>query len=610
MIKKSIATENNTAEAQLFTRRIWVVAILLLLLLMGIVVRLFILQVCEHSRYTTLSKQNQLSFIPIPPNRGLIYDRNGVLLAENLPVFSLDLIPDKIPHVDETIQALSQLINISDDDIKAFHTQFAQHHRFDEIPLKLKLTPSEVATFYVNQYRFPGVLIKARLLRYYPLGDAMVDVLGYVGRINAKELRQVDPTNYSDTNYIGKLGIEKQYEATLHGTVGIEQIETDASGRLVRTLDHRPPIPGNDLYLTIDSQLQIAAKMALGRHRGAVVALDPNTGQVLAMVSNPAYDPNLFVNGISQKRYQQLHDSPDQPLFNRAIRGRYPPGSIVKPFYALMGLSQKTITPDTRVYDKGWYQLPNSTHHYRGWKRDGLGWLNLHSAIVQSSDPYFYELAYKLGIKHLDAILEAMGFGEQTHLDIGEELPGVVPSPAWKRAYRGKPWYPGDTVITGIGQGFLLVTPIQMASAVGTLATRGDRFKPYLLLKQQSPDKQDHVTEPVLSESVVLDDEIWSVVIKAMEGVANDPNGTGFRFGQAPYQAAIKTGTAQVFSIKQDQTYNASQVPERLRDHSTFIAFAPVKHPKIALAVVVENSPDAPNVARKIMDSYLLRKKT
>ena len=608
MIRKSIAHEHSTEEARLFTKRIWVIAILLLILMVGIMVRLFILQVVDHNRYTTLSKQNQLSFLPIVPNRGLIYDRNGVLLAENLPAFSLDLIPDKIDNVDKTIAELSQLIQISDDDIQAFHTQLAQHHRFDEIPLKPKLTPSEVATFYVNQYRFPGVSIKARLLRYYPLGDAMVDVLGYVGRINAKELQQLDATNYSDTNYIGKLGVEKQYEATLHGTVGTEQVETDASGQLVRVLHRNAPIPGNDLYLTIDSQLQIAAKMALGHHRGAVVALDPNTGQVLAMVSNPAYDPNLFVKGISQKRYKALHDSPDQPLFNRSIRGRYPPGSIVKPFYALMGLSQKIITPSTRVYDKGWYQLPNSTHHYRGWKHDGLGWLNLHSAIVQSSDPYFYALAHNLGIQNLDTILEEMGFGTQTGIDTGEELAGVVPSPAWKRAYRGKPWYPGDTVITGTGQGFLLVTPIQMANAVGTIATHGQRFKPYLVLKQQSADKQEKVSDPSLSQTVNFPDWIWSEVIKAMEGVANDPNGTGFRFGQAPYQAAIKTGTAQVFSIKQNEKYDAMHVSERLRDHSTFIAFAPVNQPKIALAVVVENSTDAPHVARKVMDSYLLKK--
>ncbi len=598
---------DHAQEMSLFQRRLCITCLLLVLAIIMIIARLYLLQLVEHRRYTTLSEQNQLDLVPLAPNRGLIYDRNGVLLAENLPVFSLEIIPDKVTHLDDTINALKQLITITDDDIQQFHKQMKQQRRFDAIPLKLQLTPSDVAVFSVNQHRFPGIAINARLLRYYPLGKTMVNVLGYIGRINANELRQLDSGNYRATHYVGKLGIEKYYEAQLHGQVGYERVEKDVSGRSVRVLDHRLPTPGNNLYLTIDSRLQIAADMALGKHRGAVVAIQPTTGQVLALVSRPAYDPNLFVKGIKQQVYDHLRQSPDQPLFNRAVRGLYPPGSIVKPMYTLTALGNHIITPQWQVYDKGWYQLPNSSHRFRNWNQDGLGWMNANNALVQSSDVFFYVLARKLGIERMQTILQAFGFGALTHIDIGEELAGIVPDPAWKRAHKGKPWYPGDTLITGIGQGSLIVTPLQMASASATLAMRGKRFKPYLVLKQQTPNLQDHYATPLAQPAVQLPNDAWSHVTRAMQQVITSAQGTGFRFGHPRYSVAAKTGTAQLFTIKQNENYDDLNVPERLRDHSTFIAFAPVKQPEIAIAVIVENSPMAPNVARKVMDTYLLQ---
>lgn len=601
---KHFHIQDPSQEIGLLQRRIIIMGAILLVIMGIIIVRLSILQLVQHHRYTTLSEQNQLNLVPLAPNRGLIYDRNGVLLAENLPVFSLEIIPDKVHDLPNTIQALTDLVTLSDEDIQQFYKQLKQQHRFDAIPLKLQLTPGEAARFAVNQYRFPGVIVNARLLRNYPLGQAMVNVLGYVGRINAHELQQIDNSNYRTTHYIGKLGIEKFYEPQLHGQAGYERAETDANGRTVRILDRTAPIPGNNLYLTIDSRLQIAAHMALGQHRGAVVAIQPATGQILALASHPAYNPNLFVTGISQRDYDGLRHSPDQPLFNRAIRGQYPPGSLVKPIYALKGLANHTITPRSRMYDKGWYQLPNSSHRFRGWNPRGLGWLNVTSAIEQSSDPFFYDLARKMGIETMQTILHDFGFGKLTEIDMGEERAGIVPGPAWKRANKGKGWYPGDTIITGIGQGSLLVTPLQMASATATLAMHGKRFTPYLVLKQQTSNLQDNYTTPIAKETIILPDKVWQVVIHAMRKVITGAQGTGFRFGKPRYTVAAKTGTSQLFTVKQNEKYADLNVPERLRDHSTFIAFAPIKQPEIAIAVIVENDPSAPNVARKVMDNY------
>jgi penicillin-binding protein 2 len=610
-MKRKITLQNPSQEMRRFKRRIWLLGLSMLVLLAILVGRLTYLQIYQQVRYTTLAQKNQLAIESITPSRGLIYDSNGVLLADNVPVTSLDLVPDKIDNLDQTIAELSKLIEISDDEIEQFNKLLDQRRSFESIPLKVKLTEQEEAVFYINQYKFPGVTVNAHLIRRYLFGQDMSPVLGYVGRINPQELEQADPSNYNPTDYIGKVGIEKYYEDLLHGTAGYEQVEIDASGRAVRTLKRVAPIPGQDLYLTIDNKLQEVAVAALQGTRGAVVAIAPDTGQVLALVSNPSYDSNAFVKGISTKDFKLLRDSQDQPLYNRALRGQYPPASTVKPFMALQGLATGTVTAKQRIYDPGWFKLPNSSHVYRDWKKTGRGWIDMKDAIMQSSDIYFYNLAHEMGIKQMDAMLAEFGFGHKTGIDMREELDGILPSPAWKRRYRGTSWYPGDTVITGIGQGFTVTTPLQLASAVATMATRGIRYKPFLLLKSKLATGTYVTQQAVVAATIELPSNLWNTIIDAMEAVITDPRGTGrMHFGNSPnYTVAAKSGTAQVFSIKQNER-SASQaiLPERLRDHSLFIGFAPVEQPKIAVAVVVENSAMAGAVARKILDSYLANK--
>ncbi len=604
---KRIPIKNHYREIQLLTRRALLASLVMFILLLGLVSRLVYLQIIKHDMYTTLATNNWLDLVPIEPTRGLIYDRNGVLLAENIPVFSLDVIPYEVKNMKATLAGLQDIIDLSDDDLAQFQKQLHQHRRFDEIPLKLKLSEEEVARFAENQYRFPGVLVKARLMRNYPFGESFSHVLGYVGRINAQELQEIDATNYSASHYIGKLGIEKYYEEELHGQVGYEQVENDASGKPLRVLNEIKGTPGTNLYLTLDSQLQFVAEKALDGHRGAVVAIEPATGQVLAMVSQPGYDPNIFVTGINTKDYQALQSSPDRPLFDRALRGLYPLASTVKPYYALQGLETGTITEDTRIYDPGYYELPNYSRPFRDWRRGGHGTVDVERAIVQSCDTFFYTLAAKLGIKRMDDVLNAFGYGQLTGIDLDDELPGVVASPEWKEKTFKQRWYPGDTINAGIGQGYMQATPLQLAQAVATLANRGKRFMPYLLLGDQMPGKNYVPQQPIPLESVpVKDPDNWDVVISAMEEVVT--SGTATRYGRNhTYTIAGKTGTAQVIAKRaglegeQDQ----DSLPERFRDHHLFVAFAPVDNPKIAVAVISENSNIAIEVARAIFDYYL-----
>ncbi len=593
-------------ERKLYQRRMVVALLLVILLALCLVARLAYLQLDKHHLYTTLSRENQLALEPVAPNRGLIYDRHGVLLAENQPIYNLELVPDKVPHLKKTLKQLSSLLTITPDDKKEFFKRLNHRRRFESIPIRMKLNPKEVAHFYVNQYRFPGVFIKAQLVRHYPLGKAMVSVLGYVGRINEKELDHVDRANYSATNYIGKVGIEKFMEDKLHGAVGYEQVETDANGRTVRVLKTTPPTPGSNLYLTIDSGLQIAAEKAMGKWRGSVVAIQPNSGQVLALVSNPTYDPNLFVTGISSKDYHLLANSPDQPLYNRAIRGQYPLASTIKPFLALEGLQSGTVTANETIFDPGFFRIPGNLHKYRCWKRQGHGQVDIHKAIVQSCDTYFYKLAYNMGIKPIDNIMHAFGFGKLTGVQMTEELPGLVATPEWKLRTKGDRWYTGDTVNASIGQGYMLATPLQLANATAILAERGKHYKPSLIDKIASPDGKVVRVKPVPEQRVNVATHFWTHVIRAMEDVVKSPRGTAYRrFGhKTPYSVAAKTGTAQLFSVAQDATYDAADVSLRLRDNSVFIAFAPVDNPQIAVAVIVENNPEAAVVARRVMDYY------
>lgn len=596
---KDLASSSYIFQQRVF--RIIIIAVLVVIILFG---RLFYLQVIQHSYYDTMSSNNSIRLTAIDPPRGLIYDRNNTLLAENMPVYSLEVIPDKVTDIPGTVDRLSKFIALTPEDTKLFYRQIKQKRPFDNVPLKVKLTDEEVAKFYAAQYQFPGVQVAARLIRYYPYKGDMVDFLGYTGRINQKELAKLDPTNYSATNYMGKLGIEAYFESQLHGTVGYKQVETDAAGRALRILNDAPPTPGQDLHLTIDAKLQEVAVQAMNGLNGAVVAIDPRNGQVLVMVSSPSYDPNLFVRGISHPDYQGYRNSPDQPLLNRAVRGIFPPGSTVKPIYALQGLKYDVVTPEFRLFDPGYYQIQGVSHKYRDMHIHG--WVDMVRAITVSCDTYFFSLADKMGIAKVDEVLFAFGLGKRTNIEMHEELTGIVPTPDWKRAMRGEPWYRGDTVNVGIGQGMLSVTPLQLAVMTSIIAGRGTHYQPTLVLSTTNPDGSVQPHLPVQLDPAEFPPAVWDTVIQGMVGVIRTDGGTGYRFGRPSYSVAAKTGTAQLFTVAQNQKYYEGSVSKKLRDNSLFIAFAPVDNPTIAVAVTVQNGHAASAVARKVLDYYML----
>lgn len=606
---KHIAIKNHHQEIQLTTHRSMIALIFICIAVMVLIVHLGYMQIYKKNVYATLSTKNWLDLVPVEPTRGLVYDRNGVLLADNVPVFSLDIIPFDVPNLKKTLNDLKKIITLSDDDSAQFLRQLKQHRRFDEIPLKLRLTDEEVAHFAENQHRFPGVMITARLMRRYPYGESFSHVIGNVGRINTKELDEIDAVNYSASHYIGKTGIEKYYEDDLHGKVGYQEVENDASGKPLRILKELKGTPGKNIYLTIDSELQFIAEKALAGRRGAVVVIQPSTGQVLAMVSRPGYDPNIFVQGVSQADYKALQQSKDQPLYDRALRGSYPLASTIKPYLALEGLDSEITTPEHTLFDPGYYELRNGSHIFRDWRRHGHGTVNISKAVTESCDTYFYDLADKMGIHRIDQILTSFGFGSATGIDLDDEALGLVASPDWKRKARGSHWYEGDTINSAIGQGYMQATPLQLAAAVSAIANRGQRFMPYLQLGEQIPGKQYVAQQPIPMESVTLKNpQTWNIVINAMQNVVASPYGTAYRFGQnLPYTIAAKTGTGQVVAGKSDPDEEDKQtdLDERFRDHHLFVAFAPVENPQIALAVITENSNTAIETARAIFDYYL-----
>ena len=605
MVKKKEAIFDHKKAIALYQRRAIVTAILVLLLTAALFARMFYLQVTEHARYTTLSESNQLMIIPNPPHRGIIYDRNGIMVAENIAIYNLKIIPDKVKDIPAAVQRLKDIIEITPEDLKRFKKQRRLHHRHDKITLKQKLTDEEIARFYVNQYFFPGLSVERQLLRFYPYHDILVDVLGYVGRINDREVGQIDSGQYAGTHYIGKIGIEKYYENLLHGKVGNRQVEVDAAGRIIRTMKDEASRSGHDVYLTIDLPLQQTAKKALAGLKGAVIAIAPQTGEVLALASSPSYDPNLFVNGISVKDYSALRNSPDQPLFNRAIRGQYPQGSTIKPFFGIGGLEYGFANKTRRIRAPGWYKLNFSSQIYRCWRRSGHGLVNLSDAIRISCDIFFYDLAYRMGIERMGDILFRFGFGQLTGIEIQEELPGLVPTSRWKKASYGHSWYPGDTISAGIGQGYMLTTPLQLAHATATMANRGKRMMPHLLLKQRLPDGSEIKTEPIELPGFDTTDDNWDFVIKAMQKVVSA--GTARRFGKTPYTVAAKTGTAQIANLARLKALYGNKVPKHLRDNTLFIVFAPVEDPQIAVAAVIENSREALTVAKTVIQSYMKR---
>ena len=610
MLKSSII-KNYKAEVRLFTKRGIVLLCGLLLLFLILTCRLIYLQIIEHHFYTTLSAQNQLSLMPIVPKRGLIYDRNGILLAENIPVFSLDIIPDKIKNLQVTLQAITKIVTVNPVDLQEFYKQLKIHRRFERIPLKPKLEEAEVAKLYLEKYRLPGIAVTARLMRHYPSIDSMSNVIGFVGRINEHDLKTIDSTNYSATNYIGKTGIEKFYEDPLHGKIGYQHVEINASGRSVRILKKIPPIGGESLYLSLDSKLQGVAEQALGKELGAVVAIKPSNGEVLVLANSPRFDSNIFVRGVSSEEYKKLSTASSRPLFNRALRGQFPMASTIKPFIALGALEAGIATPQTSVNDPGWFQLPHTQHIYHDWKPGGHGIVDLTKAISVSCDIFFFRLTVAMGIERINNLLGEFGFGKLTGIDMLEELPGLLASPEWKLKNKGKPWYLGDTVVYGIGQGYVLITPLQLANAVARMANRGQNFQPHLVISTQKPGEQKIDISPIENPALALHNtSAWKTIVNAMSEVIT--SGTGYRFGRdAPYSVAGKTGTAQLYHIHRTgktEAANEKNIAKKLQDHSLFIAFAPVDKPEIAIAVIVENSVNAASVARKVLDSYFLSK--
>jgi len=604
--------KDHFRENRLFVDRSVMALLIMVLLVVLLLAQLVNLQILDHSHYTTLSEGNRVKISAIPPTRGLIYDRNGVVLAENQPAFRLEIIREQVDDIEQTLEQLGELITLSENDLKRFHALYRSQRRFEGVPLRFRLNEEEVARLSVDLHRIPGVAIVAHLNRHYPLGASTAHIIGYVGRINEQELQTIDGGNYSGTTHIGKTGIEKSYEEALHGDVGIRRAEVNAQGRSLRVLEHTPPTPGRNLHLTIDIRLQQTAERAFGEERGALVAIDPRNGEVLALVSRPDFDPNLFVNGISQANYDLLQNDPGQPEFNRALRGQYPPGSTIKPLVGLAGLEYGVSNARRKSFCPGFYSLPDHEHKYRDWKKSGHGSVDLEDALVESCDVYFYELANNLGIDRIHDFLAQFGLGERTGIDLPGEARGLLPSREWKRATRNKPWYPGETLIAGIGQGFNTTTPLQLATATAWLAMQGERFKPHMVVSQSGGAQPLVETTPErLAPIPKLKPSNWHTITDAMSQVVHGVRGTARRIGHnAPYRIAGKTGTAQVFGIKQEEEYEVENITKLLRDHALFIAFAPVDEPRIAVALIVENGGSggavAAPIARAVMDRYLL----
>jgi len=605
------ALKNHFRESRLINDRLIFMALLVAVLFIVVMARLAILQIVEHEHFSTLSDNNRVDIEPIAPQRGLIYDRNGVLLAENISVFTLELVPEKVADLDETITDLAAILEMDENEVTELTLRAKQKRRFYPVVVKQRLTEQEVAIFSVNRHRFPGVDIVGRLIRHYPHGPLFAHTVGYVGRINQRDQQRIDLQAYKGTLHIGKTGIEKQYESLLHGEVGFKQIETNVRGRSVRDLQRVASVSGQDLFLHLDIELQRVAAEALGEFNGAIVALDPRTGGILAMVSKPDFNPNSFVSGIGHAEYAELRDSLDRPMYDRVLRGRYPPGSTLKPFVALAGLELNVVLPSKKAFCPGWYSLPGKEHRYRCWKKHGHGHVVLKDAIAQSCDVYFYDLANALGIDRLHGFLDLFDFGQYTGVDIPNESRGLSPSREWKRERRNQAWFPGETLISGIGQGFNQTTPLQLAHATATLAMRGLSKTPRAVYASRDGASKELILLPELAtESLpIADSRNWEAVIDAMVEVTQGKRGTARKVGKGlSFKVAGKTGTAQVFGIKQDEKYDAEALAKKLHDHALFIAFAPADDPQFAVAIVAENggggSRTAAPMARKMIDKY------
>ncbi|WP_095504496.1 penicillin-binding protein 2 [Paraferrimonas sedimenticola] len=607
--------QDHALEAALFRRRALFCFACVVLMISVLVVNLYQLQVVAHKDYQTRSKDNRTRVIPTAPNRGLIFDRNGILIAENRPAFSLQMIPEKVKDSAVALDNLAELMELDAEHIEELKERLKRHRRFKPLTVISQLDEAQVALFSVNQHRFTGFSVEAGLKRHYPYAEELTHLLGYVGRINARDTQNLELADkmgqYAATNDIGKLGIERYYEDQLHGIPGYRKEEVNNRGRIIQTIEEQAPVAGDDLYLSVDLKLQESAIELLDGRRGAVVAIDPKDGGILAMVSSPSYDPNQFVHGISGPAYRELLNSLDRPLINRATQGQYAPASTVKPHLGLAGLEHEIITENTKIWDPGWWQIPGVERRYRDWKKWGHGWVDLHHSVAESCDTYFYDLAYKMGIDKISQFMLPFGFGESTGIDIHEEYYGILPSRDWKRIKYNQPWYIGDTISIGIGQGYWTATPLQMAQSVAIIANRGERIPPHLLKESRQGDEVTEYEVEPLPPIELKDEANWDIIAKSMYLTAHRLNGSGYNlFKDSPYKAAVKSGTGQVFGIAEDAKYKAEEVDERLRDNALFVGYAPYEDPKIVVAVIVENAgwgaANAGPVAKAVMDAYLL----
>ncbi|MBC7779410.1 MAG: penicillin-binding protein 2 [Proteobacteria bacterium] len=610
-----IELKNLEGELAEFRRRTAFAAGFVLLLFGVLFGRFVYLQVMNHEYYYTQAEANRISLVPIVPNRGLIVDRNGIVLAHNFTAYTLEINPTQVGDLEATIDALSQLIEIAPKDRRRFKRLLDESRQLAAIPIRTRLSEDEIARFAANRYRFPGVDINARLFRRYPNGTLASHVVGYIGRINPKDMETLEEnsllSNYRGSEHIGKTGLEQMYERELHGTTGLEQVEVDSGGRAVRTLSRTPPVSGNNLQLHLDLRLQEAAEAAFGNRRGALVAIDPATGGVLAFVSKPGFDPNLFIDGIDPPTWNELNTHPDRPMVNRALSGQYPPGSTYKPFMALAGLELGKRTPQYSISDPGFFTLPGNSHHYRDWKPGGHGSVDMHRSLVISCDTYYYQLAFDLGIDAISTFMRQFGFGARTGLDLEGEAIGINPSQEWKQRRFRQKWYVGDTISIGIGQGYNVMSLMQLANATAIIANKGVVYRPHLVDQiQDATTRERRAVHAEALRTLDFKPENWALVQRAMVDV-NMPGGTGHRaFADATYRVGGKTGTSQVIAIKQGQRYDAKRIDERHRDHALYIAYAPADNPKIALAVLVENAggggANAAPLARTVIDFYLL----
>lgn len=609
-MKQHLPLKDVQLEKRIFRNRVFISMGIVLFFLILLVSRYAYLQIISYEEFSTASDKNRIRLQPLAPARGYIYDRNGILLADNYPVFSATLSRADVDDIDATLARLTPVLNLTEDDIKGFQSRIKTSRKTERVAIKLNLTEQDIAQFSEIKYQFPGVNIETQMTRYYPHGELFAHVIGYVGRINDKELKKIDKDAYAGTNLIGKIGVEKSYEDLLHGVPGNESVEADAFGNVLRHLGRKDPIRGNDLFLSLDYGLQMVASEQLAGRRGAIVAMDPNTGEVLALVSSPSFNPNLFVTGISTTNYAALRDNLDQPLYNRAVQGVYPPGSTIKPMFGLGGIHYGYVDWQTAISDPGYFTLPGDSHRFRDHKKSGHGSVNMHKAQVVSCDTYFYVLSYRMGIEKMNTWMRQFGFGEKTGIDLPSESSGLYPNPEWKMRTREAKWLKGETISVSIGQGAFTSTPLQLAMATAITANQGSKVTPHVLRESRGAKnfKVHNGTHGKIDFNGKPED--WIKMREAMVDVIQSGTGKGIK-GGLQYQIAGKTGTAQVKSIAQGKRYNEALLTDRQLDHGLFVGFAPAEKPEIAIAVILENGRGgsaATALARPVFDYWLLKR--